>query len=242
MRMSLLCSVAVRRSGHRRRICARRRRVSRHAERPRLAAGGTFIEAPADAPADSRSPANSPPASGSTLSARDGEILRAPDRRVAAVQGPAAAGPFRHQADAGRSFWVLTDNGMGRVNSPDSMLYLNRLKIDWATGKIERQETIFLHDPDKKVPFRIVHEGTAKRYLTGADFDPEGFQTIGDKFWIGDEFGPYLLRPTRTARSRPCSRPRSTASRCARPTIGRCSRRAAAAKLHRRSIAPLQGL
>ena len=37
------------------------------------------------------------------------------------------------------SFWVLTDNGMGsRYNSADSMLYLNRHKIDWATGKIER--------------------------------------------------------------------------------------------------------
>ncbi len=36
------------------------------------------------------------------------------------------------------------------------MLYLNRHKIDWAGGKIERQETIFLHDPDKKgaVPHR----------------------------------------------------------------------------------------
>ena len=93
------------------------------------------------------------------------------------------------------SFWVLTDNGMGsRYNSADSMLYLNRHKIDWATGKIERQETIFLHDPDKKVPFRIVHEDTAKRYLTGADFDTEGFQIIGDTFWIGDEFGPYVLK------------------------------------------------
>ena len=74
------------------------------------------------------------------------------------------------------------------------MLYLNRHKIDWASGSIERQETIFLHDPDRKVPFRIVHEDTAKRYLTGADFDTEGFQSIGDKFWIGDEFGPYILK------------------------------------------------
>ena len=99
------------------------------------------------------------------------------------------------------SFWVLTDNGMGsRYNSADSMLYLNRHKIDWATGKIERQETIFLHDPDKKVPFRIVHEDTAKRYLTGADFDTEGFQIIGDTFWIGDEFGPYVLKADKTGK------------------------------------------
>ena len=99
------------------------------------------------------------------------------------------------------SFWVLTDNGMGsRYNSADSMLYLNRHKIDWATGKVERQETVFLHDPDKKVPFRIVHEDTAKRYLTGADFDTEGFQIIGDTFWIGDEFGPYILKADKTGK------------------------------------------
>jgi len=50
--------------------------------------------------------------------------------------------------------------------------------------------TVFLHDPDRKVPFRIVHEGSDKRYLTGSDFDLEGFQLIQGKFWIGDEFGP----------------------------------------------------
>ncbi len=32
----------------------------------------------------------------------------------------------------------------------------------------EYAETVFLHDPDKKVPHRIVHEGTKQRYLTGA--------------------------------------------------------------------------
>jgi hypothetical protein len=53
---------------------------------------------------------------------------------------------------------------------------------------------VFLHDPDKKIPFRIVHEGTEKRYLTGGDLDPEGFQIIGDKIWIGEEFGPYIIR------------------------------------------------
>jgi hypothetical protein len=80
------------------------------------------------------------------------------------------------------------------------MLFLNRWKVDWAAGTFERLETIFLHDPDKKVPFRIVHEGTEKRYLTGADFDPEGFQPIGDVIWIGEEFGPYLIKADRTGK------------------------------------------
>lgn len=44
------------------------------------------------------------------------------------------------------------------------------------------------------MPFSIVNEATDKRYLTGADFDPESFQIVGDNFWIGDEFGPYLIK------------------------------------------------
>jgi hypothetical protein len=99
------------------------------------------------------------------------------------------------------SYWVLTDNGSGsKANSPDSMLYLNRWNIDFASGTWKHLETIFLHDPDKKVPFRIVHEGTAKRYLTGSDFDAEGFQWINDILWIGDEFGPYLLKADKSGK------------------------------------------
>jgi hypothetical protein len=58
---------------------------------------------------------------------------------------------------------------------------------------VDIRETVFLHDPDFKVPFRISWEGTESRYLTGADFDLESIQRIGDSIWIGDEFGPYLI-------------------------------------------------
>ena len=93
------------------------------------------------------------------------------------------------------SFWILTDNGSGsKANSPDSMLYLNRYGVDFKGGGMKRLETIFLHDPDKKVPFRIVHEGTKQRYLTGSDFDTESFQLAGGALWIGDEFGPFLIK------------------------------------------------
>ena len=93
------------------------------------------------------------------------------------------------------SFWVLTDNGFGsKVNSPDAMLYLNRYSMDFKVGTMTRLETIFLHDPDKKVPFRIVHEGTKTRYLTGSDFDTESFQFAGGALWIGDELGPFLIK------------------------------------------------
>ena len=93
------------------------------------------------------------------------------------------------------SFWILTDNGFGsKANSPDSMLFLNRYSIDFKSGSMKRLETIFLHDPDKKVPFRIVHEGSPKRYLTGSDFDTESFQLAGGALWIGDELGPWLIK------------------------------------------------
>ncbi len=93
------------------------------------------------------------------------------------------------------SFWLLTDNGFGsKANSPDAMLYLSRYAVDFKGGGMKRLETIFLHDPDKKVPFRIVHEGSQKRYLTGSDFDTESFQLAGGALWIGDEFGPFLIK------------------------------------------------
>lgn len=65
---------------------------------------------------------------------------------------------------------------------------------DFDTGKVEVKETYYLRDPDFKVPFRIAYEGTESRYLTGADFDPESIQLVNGEIWIGEEFGPYLIR------------------------------------------------
>ncbi len=93
------------------------------------------------------------------------------------------------------SFWILTDNGAGaKANSADFMLALNHYQVDFPSGQFHRQKTVYLHDPDKKVPFRITHEGTDLRYLTGADFDPESFQFAGGALWIGEEFGTFLIK------------------------------------------------
>lgn len=95
------------------------------------------------------------------------------------------------------SIWVLSDNGFGaKANSPDALLMIHRMRPDFETGKVKVEETVFLSDPDHKVPFRIAHEGTDSRYLTGADFDPESIQFAGGEIWIGEEFGPYMLRLT----------------------------------------------
>lgn len=101
------------------------------------------------------------------------------------------------------SFYVLTDNGFGtKKNSSDALLVFHRLAPDWDKGTVDRRQTIFLRDPDRVVPFRIVNESTDARYLTGADFDPESIQVIGDDVWIGDEFGPFLIRATLDGRVR----------------------------------------
>ncbi|MGO3933315.1 esterase-like activity of phytase family protein [Rhodopseudomonas pseudopalustris] len=156
----------------------------------------SFVAAPADAPDDLKT-------SGKYTTGRrvdaQGTVMGKSNGRPTGVAVPFNGQPLQGhsgiKAMADGTFWVLTDNGFGsRYNSPDSMLYLSRHKIDWTSGKVDRQQTVFLHDPDKKVPFRIVHEDSKQRYLTGADFDTEGFQIIGDHFWIGDEFGPYILK------------------------------------------------
>ncbi|WP_296509000.1 esterase-like activity of phytase family protein [Rhodoferax sp.] len=94
-------------------------------------------------------------------------------------------------------FLALTDNGFGsKLNSQDALLMVHRVKADWAKGTVTRLKTTFLQDPDRKVPFAIQNEATTERFLTGIDFDPESIQIVGDEWWIGDEFGPYVLRVT----------------------------------------------
>ncbi|MFS4438842.1 esterase-like activity of phytase family protein [Paracoccaceae bacterium GXU_MW_L88] len=91
-------------------------------------------------------------------------------------------------------FLVLTDNGFGaKANSADALLMFNEMEIDWETGRVMPAKTVFLSDPERKVPFPIINETTNTRYLTGADFDTESIQPVGDNYWIGDEFGPWLL-------------------------------------------------
>lgn len=108
------------------------------------------------------------------------------------VQG--LSGFAMNRAEDG-SWFTLTDNGFGsRLNSPDAMLMFHRLAPDFTSGKVERLETVFLKDPGHVVPFRIANEGTEGRYLTGADFDPESIQYLNDEIWIGEEFGPFILR------------------------------------------------
>ena len=164
----------------------------------------TFIAAPKDAPADLR-------VSGKFTTGQRVEAIGTVEGKSAGrptgvslpFQGQPVQGHSGIKRLADGSYWLLTDNGAGaKANSPDFALFLNRYAVDFKSGQFKRLQTVFLHDPDRKVPFRIVHEGTKQRYLTGSDFDTEGFQIAGGHFWIGDEFGPYLIKADMKGRVR----------------------------------------
>lgn len=164
----------------------------------------SFVDAPADAPRDAA-------VSGKFTGKTRNELPESVEGDVGATYGGHKTGlslPFRGQPVQGMSgfamnrakdgsWYALTDNGFGtKINSPDALLSFHRMQPDFQTGKVTRAETIFLRDPDHKLPFRIAYEGTDSRYLTGADFDPESLQFLNDEIWIGDEFGPYVIRAT----------------------------------------------
>ena len=118
-------------------------------------------------------------------------------------------GPFPGQVIPGFSaaidnrdgtFWAQPDNGFGaKGNSADFLLRLYLVKPRWKTadggvGEVEVLRHITLSDPRHKIEFPLVNEATSDRQLTGDDFDIESVQRGRDgSFWIGDEFGPFLL-------------------------------------------------
>jgi hypothetical protein len=126
------------------------------------------------------------------------------EQPYARLERTGLARPFPGQALQGFSgikhlpdgrYLLLTDNGFGgRTNSADAILMLHVAAPDWESGRLVVEETVFLADPDRVVPFPITTEHTDTRYLTGADLDPEAIQPVGNGYWIGDEFGPYLIR------------------------------------------------
>lgn len=172
-----------------------------------LLPAATFVPAPADAPdyfdtsGRFTGPGNVRDAS---LYTREGQTW------LSAEEAPRTTGmflPFVGQPVQGfsgistledGSFLVLTDNGFGgRTNSADTLLMFHHVDIDWESGRATLRDTTFLSDPDALLPFPIITETTETRYLTGADFDLESIQPIGDRVWFGDEFGPYVFATDR---------------------------------------------
>ncbi|MCO5730721.1 esterase-like activity of phytase family protein [Rhizobium sp. SSA_523] len=160
----------------------------------------SIIKAPADAPAFLQTSGKFTE-SGKRTEAL-GSIPGKDANRTTGIALPFAGQPLQGfsgiKAMADGTFWTLSDNGYGaKANSSDAMLMLHHIRFDWDKGNVERLETVFLSDPDRKATGPIVLEGAEKRYLTGADFDVESIQPVEDGFWLGEEFQPAVLKVNR---------------------------------------------
>jgi glycerophosphoryl diester phosphodiesterase len=105
------------------------------------------------------------------------------------------------------TFWAMPDNGFGtKANSRSFLLRVYRVQADFKTarggsGEAHILDWITLSDPDRRIRFPIVTEGTKDRLLTGGDFDVESMRVDrnGD-LWFGEEFGPFLLHTDATGK------------------------------------------
>ena len=162
----------------------------------------TILQPPADAPRDVQVSGKFT-GIGNQREDRPGTIMG----RTAPAPGGRETGlslPFKGQPVQGFSsmkkagdgaWWLLTDNGFGnQKNSHDALLMWHRARPDFGSGSVKIESTTFLRDPDAKIPFRITFQDSPERYLTGADLDVESLVMIGETVWLGDEFGPYLIR------------------------------------------------
>ena len=164
-------------------------------------------------PADTFEPADDPAAhrSGQFIESKNNRSVPFATQPIQGISGVVAGG-------APGTFLALSDNGYGtKANSADYVLTVYQITPHFRTGggrndtekaTVDAAVAFRLRDPDHKVPWPIVADAAAYphgnipvpaairegRLLTGADFDVESFVRLPDgTFWIGDEFGPFLL-------------------------------------------------
>jgi hypothetical protein len=119
-------------------------------------------------------------------------------------------------------YLALSDNGFGaKANSADYLLCVYRVRPSFkephgkgGDGTVAAEVAFRLRDPDRHVKWPIVADGTTYpgsdvpvpaevrdgRLLTGADFDVESMVEVDGTFWLGDEFGPFLLHVDATGK------------------------------------------
>lgn len=159
---------------------------------------GPTLQGRAVLPADTLAPG--PPSGAALVGTINGITFPRPSQPV---QGFSAVMTGREPGE----YLAMPDNGYGgKANSGDFLIRAYYLKPDFKTarggsGTIEVRDFIQFSDPDNLIGFPIVREATSERYLTGGDIDPESLQRDhnGD-FWMGDEFGPWILHFDGTGR------------------------------------------
>ncbi|WP_309067878.1 esterase-like activity of phytase family protein [Microbacterium sp.] len=136
-------------------------------------------------------------------------LAEGPASGAAVTPANGRTGPFDGQVIPGFSamldngdgtFWAQPDNGFGsKGNSADFLLRNYLVEPQWQTarggaGEIDVLRYISYNDRNGVLDFPIVNGDTEERLLTGADFDIESIVRAKDgTFWVGEEFGPFLL-------------------------------------------------
>ncbi|RDI27743.1 esterase-like activity of phytase family protein [Lentzea flaviverrucosa] len=97
------------------------------------------------------------------------------------------------------TFDAISDNGYGtKANSADFLLRIHRIAPDFAKNTVDVLGGVTLTDPNGHIPFPLTRQD---RVITGADIDVESVTRGADgTYWMGDEFGPYLLHFDRAGR------------------------------------------
>lgn len=97
------------------------------------------------------------------------------------------------------TFDAISDNGYGtKANSADFLLRIHRIAPDFARNTVDVLGGVTLTDPNGHIPFPLTRQD---RVITGADIDVESVTRGADgTYWMGDEFGPYLLHFDRAGR------------------------------------------
>ncbi len=199
----------------------------------------TFIDAPADAPADLKTSGKY--TTGSRVDAL-GSVMGKSSDRPTGVSLPFKGQPLQGHSGikkmADGTFWVITDNGFGlaRYNSADSMLYLNRLQDRLGERHLRAARDHFpaRSRQESAVPHRP--RGYRRSAISPAPTSTSrASSSIGDKFWIGDEFGPYVLKADKTGKVLAVFETVADGKPVRSPDIYRCSRRARPARATRLS-------